>query len=521
MDPTQNRSLQYPSSSGTPTLLCVGGMLRVADAPDLTIAGPPSPAPSSRLGHHHVDIPWRTPSTPFRALASPFTANTPFTAPTTPYPYSTATPIPLRLFPTQTPLNSQPCNSIPSHSKSTNDIHGPNRVKALQKESQSTSHNLLTPKQVRELRRLCRKTANRAEFEDRLIQIRQVASIAAMASSSLHLFDPENPQSGHALRIWVETHRAGGADWRDERPLSDAAIGELRRWDRRLKAWARLRFETFNSCESVHFEQNTCVNSGATDTILRPVRLQFEQISVGTSPITPVNRVKNKGVGELEGTKAEVNSVRRMVSPTTPDEGNGFFLRSPHVDNTRSKLGINKVVGSLRGTYNPTEALCVSRREWSKISSPPLKDGGEQRRPLDMVSIDKVGDLINVTVPTLNAEEHPSRNVRGVTKLSSHGATTPSSCCEENVLCAKELKTWRSVVLDATQSSDREGDGRANAKWLSTHNLCGNSIRDHERSDLQSITPAGRTDLDWGRLRSGDNASISSLYSLSEGSPRD
>lgn len=98
-------------------------------------------------------------------------------------------------------------------------------------------HQPLSMKQIRELRRLCRKTANRAEFEGRLIQIRQIASIAAMASSCVHMFDPSNLNSGASLHAWVDHHRATGADWRDERPLNSPALRQLREWDLKLKEW--------------------------------------------------------------------------------------------------------------------------------------------------------------------------------------------------------------------------------------------------------------------------------------------
>lgn len=99
----------------------------------------------------------------------------------------------------------------------------------------------LTAKQVRELRRLCRKTANRAEFECRTIQLRQIASILAMGAGARREFC-DSPDCGDAMQRWVDAARAADAEWRDERPLDSAAVDELREWDRSLKAWARGRF---------------------------------------------------------------------------------------------------------------------------------------------------------------------------------------------------------------------------------------------------------------------------------------
>lgn len=107
----------------------------------------------------------------------------------------------------------------------------------------------LTAKQVRELRRLCRKTANRAEYEGRLVQLRQIASILAMGGPSLVHFAPSYLTADSALQSWLDLMRGAGADWRDERPLGAAAVEELREWDRLLKAWARRRFPTLETAE--------------------------------------------------------------------------------------------------------------------------------------------------------------------------------------------------------------------------------------------------------------------------------
>lgn len=105
----------------------------------------------------------------------------------------------------------------------------------------------LTAKQVRELRRLCRKTANRAEYDDRSVQVRQIASILAMGTPCLQQFAPECWNTGSALQAWVDRVRGDGADWRDERILLRDAVQELRDWDRLLKIWARKKFVTLDA----------------------------------------------------------------------------------------------------------------------------------------------------------------------------------------------------------------------------------------------------------------------------------
>lgn len=96
-------------------------------------------------------------------------------------------------------------------------------------------------KQVRELRRLCRKTANRAQFEGRAIPLRQVVSIVAMIDNCQRLFEFGNTTLGDDLRGWIAWHRAAGADWREEHPLDGAVALELRELDRLLKHWIRTR----------------------------------------------------------------------------------------------------------------------------------------------------------------------------------------------------------------------------------------------------------------------------------------
>eukprot|EP00177_Eucheuma_denticulatum_P005723 GFKZ01010436.1.p1 GENE.GFKZ01010436.1~~GFKZ01010436.1.p1 ORF type:complete len:564 (+),score=65.55 GFKZ01010436.1:551-2242(+) len=186
---------------------------------------------------------------------------------------------------------------------------------------------LLTQKQVRELRRLCRKTANRAEFDSRPIQLRQIASIAAMASPSFLYFDPDNPSSGATLRQWVEFHRAQGADWKDERPLPQNAIDELRSWDRLLKVWARVRFENPNS---------------SSPTVER--RVAAQQTKVSSSPVTPYRdhlvgqsstevtyAIKGDGYNPIGAVHGVQVPLKMSPASKTPVKASPSGLQSPPV----------------------------------------------------------------------------------------------------------------------------------------------------------------------------------------------
>lgn len=88
----------------------------------------------------------------------------------------------------------------------------------------------LKSKQIRELRRMCRKTANRSQYEKRTVQLRQVSTIECLAVSAI----PFLATGDSALRAWMKKHRDNGAEWTDEFPLDKASQCELRQWDQML-----------------------------------------------------------------------------------------------------------------------------------------------------------------------------------------------------------------------------------------------------------------------------------------------
>lgn len=326
-------------------------------------------------------------------------------------------------------------------------------------------HPLLTQKQVRELRRLCRKTANRAEFDDRMIQVRQIASIAAMGANSVQFFDPHNPQSGAALRVWVDQQREQGADWRDERPLPDDAIDQLRAWDRALKAWARLRFETSPSRSTAH--------PRLASTLSRPPG--FDKASSPSTPYTGKNRKSS-------------SEYSQFSSPVSPDT---------------TAVGLSPVHTA---TFSPVQA------GEDALSKRPIRvtRSAVKRQPLSEVSIRRVGDTINITVPSIpmaeaatvqdvTAETHP-RNIARDDQENVY----PSMTKKQTYLhAANTAKSWRNTSsapapTEYSLNSDKEMAYRAAAKTL----LAGPS-KETVKAPNSTIAcqTTQRSNMDWGKLR--------------------
>lgn len=194
--------------------------------------------------------------------------------------------------------------------------------------STPTSPNVeLSPKQVRELRRLCRKTANRAEYEGRLVQLRQIASILAMGGPSLIHFAPSYLSAHSAMQAWLDACRSGGADWRDERPLSVAAVEELREWDRLLKAWAKRRFPTLADC----------AEGCAPPTTPRTKRLDLISLASPMSASSPsparalINAQSTAVASPSSLTPGSRRRVSRMSISHDGDTINVSIVRSPDV----------------------------------------------------------------------------------------------------------------------------------------------------------------------------------------------
>lgn len=305
---------------------------------------------------------------------------------------------------------------------------------------------MLTQKQVRELRRLCRKTANRAEFECRLIQIRQIASIAAMGTPAIKFFDPENPTSGAALRAWVEIQRDFGADWRDERVLADDAIEELRRWDRGLKAWALLRFENPPCTGPLHIYQPV------TTSLRAPPGFS------ASSPITPYIS-KSKLVDESQ--------YSRFSSPVSPDTDRIHIYSDPIVQ---------------------MDAMDV-------VQETSLDKSGAGPE----LSIDRVGDTINITVPSNLLSD----------SVSAEQLSNAAGNNQENVYPASRrlplhavntAKSWRNSTVpkqpEFTLAPEKELAFRNAAKTLFS-----NSSKDVYVDTSKTNTTAERASMDWGNLR--------------------
>ena len=371
-----------------------------------------------------------------------------------------------------------------------------------------------------------------------------------MASSSIHLFDPDNASSGHALRSWVEKHRAEGADWRDERLLTDEAVDELRRWDRCLKAWARVRFEPQSTTESRHGPRS--VRTEPSDQILQPVRLQFEQLSLASPPSTPFY-AKTRA-------PATVSDLISFASPVTPDNPN--FLASParfetpapsrrqtpyaqtssHVRELQvtqptpihhSMIPGNEVraisqmtpsgqATSARHFMGTATETTPSPSAWSKPPLLGLARRVDARKPLSEVSINRVGNTINVTVPTPNqlgvkAEDEYEYSLAAA-RPSQENINPRALHRNPSAYSSTSTKSWRNAVLEVPKQPSSE-DERIHAFRMAAKNLF--VSEPNEPSAPPKASPALRTDIDWGNLRRRNFAGSQPAQPTTQARPHD
>lgn len=294
-----------------------------------------------------------------------------------------------------------------------------------------------------------------------------------MGSSSQHLFDPECPSSGHALRVWVDSYRAEGADWRDERPLSPAAVQELRRWDRLLKAWARIRFEPQASTDPHPIVHHL---PPAPQDDLRPVRLQFERMSMATPPITP-HYVRTAAINPVE--------VVPFPSPISPD-ASAYNIASPII-----------------ATPSTSTAADSSRSAWIKPPLSGLVRRVDARKPMAEVSINRVGDTINITVPTVAIPETP-RGVdecfsgRDVARGDQENVYPPSKRTPAHA--STTAKSWRTGSQDDAGEQSAM-DERVVAFRMAAKSLFAGGSKEDGMIGVATPTTPHRPDMDWGKLR--------------------
>ncbi len=275
--------------------------------------------------------------------------------------------------PKKDPVSHVPVNTI--------DVSGslppvtPNRSRGSPRTSPNapiSPHVELSAKQVRELRRLCRKTANRAEYEGRLVQLRQIASILAMGGPSLVHFAPSYLAAHSAMQAWLDAARAAGADWRDERQLSIAAVEELREWDRLLKAWAKRRFPTLADVDG----------GSAPPTTPRSKRVEMLNMSSpvsGNSP-TPARALvsshqagspastRNRNVTGTGGNNSFVQS--HMSISTDGDTINVSIVRTPDKPSATKSTWRNVTPRREQENVHP-ESSTESPRDWGSLRKKP------------------------------------------------------------------------------------------------------------------------------------------------------
>lgn len=249
------------------------------------------------------------------------------------------------------------------------------------------------------------------------------------------------PSSGHLLRLWVDTHRAQGADWRDERPLPCEQVNELRRWDRALKAWAQLRFESSPAPQAPLVPHVPLAPQGLLDDPHHPA-----------SPATPFVPKRRQSLSEYT----------HFSSPVSPDTA--FSALSPPT---------------------PVSSSYDIRPVYISPSPPPRALRPADHPPAAHVRITRDGDTINITVPALSmlAEETPDE--------SASYAHVDASAEQENLRpamhAANTAKSWRNSGRDGAQANI------ARMESQTVHNTMAKT--------LFGAKGVQRADMDWAKLR--------------------
>lgn len=142
------------------------------------------------------------------------------------------------------------------------------------------------------------------------------------------------------MRQWVDFHRAQGADWKDERPLPQDAVEELRAWDRLLKAWARVRFETPAS-NSPTVERRVTQPAKVSSSPVTPFRNQVE----ARNPNEVTYATKGGGYGGNMGGAHDVPVPLKMSPESkTPVKASPREVQSPPIEISPSRYGTGQTL---------------------------------------------------------------------------------------------------------------------------------------------------------------------------------
>ena len=185
----------------------------------------------------------------------------------------------------------QPSQLIQSYSNST---HIPqNHFSNVEEDDDDSTHpfhdhdpipplrqTILTQQQAKSLRRWCRRLANKAEHDGKKIQLKQIATILALAHATIHLFS--NQQSPNYLQSWIDTCRSNGADWYDQYTLSIQGIKQLRIWNDQIKNWS-----------SKHFANVLDIQDESTLTVGINTQHDYEQDNNNQLNTRRIERVEN------------------------------------------------------------------------------------------------------------------------------------------------------------------------------------------------------------------------------------
>lgn len=371
----------------------------------------------------------------------------------------------------------------------------------------------LTPKQVRELRRLCRKTANRAQYDDRSVQVRQIASILAMGLPSLQLFAPGFVATGCALQTWLDQVLAEGANWRDERILLPEAVQELRDWDRLLQMYARRRFNVVDDDEPV--PASSAVTTPARTPARTPAKAQAKTPISATKirAFRPEHAVAAQAIREqktpLRSTRSVPSSrfpsVTSPVSSASPGSAYTPVVATPDSTTRRIPRSVTPSTLPRPGLCTPVSPAPLSARTFTtprprlipvssvaSSSSPAVFDGDSSdesdHETHQTGDISKRLPLGTLSINTIDA----AANAGGV-ETSSRKLSNPE--------CRKS--TTRAAISDLADAMTKTSI----TDTFDKENMPGDSSFQSAKGRAGS----GQSDRDWSSLRSpGDSMRSSS-----------
>lgn len=249
------------------------------------------------------------------------------------------------------------------------------------------------------------------------MQVRQIASIVAMGAPSLARFAPRWSARSE-LQAWVDSVRADGADWRDERILLPRAVEELRDWDRLLKVWAEEMFGTDGAAVGATAQKTPVRAAAVGDGKAGGAR---NSMALGAASPLSIKSPAERGEQELRTPAAA--RLRRVASgsvlgtPITPGVSVG---NATPASASRPKLVPAPTVSVSSPVIIYSDECSDSGEDAHSAVSSESEDAGQgdtvpkcgsssdgkairrtvsARKPLGALSISRTGNVINVELP--------------------------------------------------------------------------------------------------------------------------